>query len=201
MISNESHEKYSPEVRKELDATNWEEIWPRLLKYAESRARKFRLLGITDLDPHDLVARAIALAYGTGPNKSYRNWNKQKYQDLTHFLISVIKSITSHTYDQFYPIQKDSVSLDATPVETGELVPLSPKSPETLLVEETDYLKLKQSIQEAIKGDEELELIFVCFEDGIAKPREISAETGYEIEKVNNALKRLRRKMKNLLKN
>jgi hypothetical protein len=38
-------------------------------------------------------------------------------------------------------------------------------------------------------------LVIVCIEDGISKPRHIAEETGFEINKVNNLLRKLRRKL------
>ncbi|MBW1947586.1 MAG: sigma-70 family RNA polymerase sigma factor [Deltaproteobacteria bacterium] len=186
--------KYNPKIREELDKADWQEISLHLLRYANSKTKMLRAMGITDVDPEDLIQEAILLAYGIGPNNTYRNWNKEVYPDLTGFLRSVIKSIVSHKMEKRKEIK-------AEPIDEAfdkDLMSLSPENPEALVSREHGLMKLKQAIYELIKGDEEVEMVWLCLEDGISKPQRIAEETGYDITTVNNALRRLRRKTKNL---
>jgi len=48
-------------------------------------------------------------------------------------------------------------------------------------------------------GDEEMEMIMMCIEDGISKPAIMSEVTGYEIKIVYKVLRRLRLKLKDLV--
>ena len=45
-----------------------------------------------------------------------------------------------------------------------------------------------------MKGDEDLELLLLCFEEGIDKPEKIAIETGWDINKVYNLKRKLLRK-------
>jgi hypothetical protein len=48
----------SRETREELENANWQEIWPRLLKYAEAKVWNAKRLGLRNHDPRDLVQEA-----------------------------------------------------------------------------------------------------------------------------------------------
>jgi hypothetical protein len=48
------------------------------------------------------------------------------------------------------------------------------------------------------EGDEEMGIVVMCLQDGISKPREISEQTGYDVDRVNNILKRMRRKARGI---
>jgi DNA-directed RNA polymerase specialized sigma24 family protein len=190
--------KYDPAIREELDKANWPEISPKLLKFADSKAWMLRATGIADVDHEDLIHEAILLAYGAGPNGTFRNWNKETYPELASFLISVIKSILNHKMDHHLTFKSDSKSLDDDSLDDCDLVKLSPKSPEEILKEEYALFNLNAAIDERVKGDQEIELVLRSLEDGVSKPRHIAEETGYDINKVNNILKRLRRRIHDL---
>jgi DNA-directed RNA polymerase specialized sigma24 family protein len=194
MVNASEEGKYNQKIREELDKADWQEISLQLLRYATSKAKMLRAMGITDVGPEDLIQEAISLAYGIGPNNTYRNWNQEVYPDLAGFLRSVIKSIVSHKTEQ----RKDFKTEPIDEAFDKDLKPLSPESPEALVSREHDLMKLKQVIYERIKGDEEVELVCLCLEDGNSKPQRIAEETGYDITTVNNALRRLRRKTKDL---
>ena len=190
--------KYDPAIQEELDKANWPEIAPKLLRFANSKAWMLRRDGIADVDHEDLIQEAISLAYGAGPNDTYRNWNKETYPDLADFLISVMKSIADHKQDHHKKYKRDSKSLDDNSLDDRHLVNLSPKSPEDMVIEEYDLFNLKAAICERVNGDHEIELVLRSLEDGVSKPRHIAKETGYHINKVNNVLRRLRRRIREL---
>ena len=96
MVNTFDEGKYNSEIRAELEKADWQEISLQLLRFAVSKAKMLRAIGVADVGPEDLIQQAISLAYGVGPNNTYRNWNKDVYPDLASFLISVIKSIVSH---------------------------------------------------------------------------------------------------------
>ena len=190
-VNYSEHEEYDPKVRQELDQADWKgEVLPRLLKYASARTQKLRLLGIVDLDPHDLVSEAITLVYSGS-----RKWNKELYLDLINFMISVIRSITNHRLKHYYQFKKDTFLLDDSHDKSKELVSLSPRDPEALVTKKYNLMNLQNTIYEAIAGDEEAGMVLLCIESDKLTPKEISEETGYEVKQVNNILKRLRRKV------
>jgi hypothetical protein len=195
MVNASEEGKYNPKIREELEKADWKEISFKLLWYATSKAKMLRAIGIADVDPEDLIQEAISLAYGVGPNDTYRNWNKELYPDLVGFLISVIKSIVSHKKENREKFKTQTIDDD---FGDKDLKPLSPENPEELVTKKHDLAKLKQAIYERVKGDEEVGMVLLCFEDRISKPQQIAEETDYDINRINNALRRLRRKTKDL---
>jgi DNA-directed RNA polymerase specialized sigma24 family protein len=198
MVTIPEEGKYNPKIREDLDKADWQEISLQLLWYAVSKARMLLAMGIADVDHEDLIQEAISLAYGVGPNDTYRNWNKEIYPDLAGFLRSVIKSIVSHKKDHHKKFKSETSSLDDA-LGDKELFPLSPENPQELVIQNHDLKNLKEAIYELVKEDEEIGMVLLCLEDRISKPQEIAEEINYDINKVNNALKRLRRKTKKLL--
>jgi hypothetical protein len=190
--------RYDPAIREELDKANWQEISPKLLRFANSKAWMLERIGIADVDHEDLIQEAILLAFGAGPDFTYRNWNKKTYPELAGFLISVIKSILNHKIAHHLTFKSDSKSLDDHSFDERDLVNSSPKSPEEILTEEYDLFNLKAAIRERVNGDEGMEMVLNSLEEGISKPQHIAEETGYDINKVNNVLKRLRRRIRDL---
>ncbi|MGO9177072.1 MAG: hypothetical protein ACLQED_13180 [Desulfobaccales bacterium] len=197
MVNTSEEGKYNPAIREELERADWQEISIQLLWFAVSKARMLRAMGIVDVDHEDLIQEAISLAYGIGPNDTYRNWNKEVYPDLTGFLRSVIKSIVSHKKEHHGKFKSETSSLDDA-LGDKELTSLSPENPEELVTEGHCLMSLKEVIYERVKGDEEIGMVLLCLEEGISKPQHIAEEIGYDINRVNNALRRLRNKTKDL---
>lgn len=181
------NETINSEVRKELDAANWDDLLPRLLKYARSKLYKTQLVSKITIEPEDLVSEAIALAYGVGQNDGYRHWNKETFPDLCIFLFSVIKSLVSHKIEHHikFPAQEIGDFDGATQTPT----------PEEVIIQKNNLSKIYQRIYESVEGDDEMETVILCIEEGFDTPREIASQTGYEIPRVNNILKRIRRKL------
>jgi hypothetical protein len=203
-----TNERYDPSIRKVLDRVDWKFILPKLLYYAQNQCRKFYWLGDQHLHPQDLVQEAISLAYGCGKNGGYRNWNKEYYPDLPSFLKSVIKSIVNHKIEHIKEFPHDSIdshegkgeaNLDVVDAQVSKSIygGTSQCSPEgnILRVEnEKVFSKRIMKLKSLGDGDEEMGLVMICFEDGISTPREIAETTGYDVKRVNNILKRIRRK-------
>ncbi|MFH0812008.1 MAG: hypothetical protein V2A69_04110 [Pseudomonadota bacterium] len=65
---NDYSNKYDPSVHSELDHANWNDILPRVLKYAEARARKYDFVvgNQVQVEAKELVNEACARAYGVG---------------------------------------------------------------------------------------------------------------------------------------
>lgn len=194
--------KYDPSIHEKLEKADWDAALPRVLKYAVSRAKIFKWLG-DEVEPEALVQEAIARAYGTGTRGNYRNWNREKCPDLANFLIGIIRSMTSHEAEHGSEFPKESLfDEDGSPKDekllksadevAGALVP---KTSEVELIENENLRTLNDELDSISVEDEDLGLVIVCIEDGISKPRHIAEETGFEINKVNNLLRKLRRKL------
>lgn len=195
--------KYNPNIRVELDKQDWEKILPRVLKYAIARSKKYYWLGENVVEPQELIYEAISLAYGIGENNTYRNWNKEKYPQLEDFLISIIESITSHKADHSMRIKKESLfseggtknfELSANSRMTGSKDCFN--SPEEKMIQSESLEHLKDKLKSLAEEDEEAGLVILCLEEGISLPREIANETGYDVNRVYNILRRIRTNLK-----
>lgn len=194
--------KYDATIHKELNEADWDEVLPRVLKYAESRANKFRWLG-DKIDPEDLVNEAIELAYGVGEKGAYRNWDREKCPSLTKFLIGIIRSMTSHMAEHEIRFPKESYYYkDGTPKDEsiyGTIYAiterLETKTPEGEIIENENLAAMEEQLDLISDEDEDLGLVILCIKEGYGEPRYIAEETGFGVEKVNNLLKRLRRKL------
>lgn len=196
--------KYDPTIHAELDKADWDAAIPRVLKYAVSRAKMFEWLG-DEIEPEALVQEAIARAYGIGTRGTYRNWNKATCPDLGDFLIGIIRSMTSHKaeHETEFPSEslfnedgsaKDSKILNSCDETAGAS---RPKTPEEEIIENENLQTLKDELDSLAEGDEDLGMVILCIEEGISEPRNIADTTGFEKNKVNYLLKRLRRKLDN----
>lgn len=194
--------KYDPSIHEKLEKADWDAALPRVLKYAVSRAKIFKWLG-DEVEPEALVQEAIARAYGTGTRGNYRNWNREKCPDLANFLIGIIRSMTSHEAEHGSEFPKESLFDEDGSLKDEKLLKsadevagaLMPKTSEVELIENENLRTLNDELDSISVEDEDLGLVIVCIEDGISKPRHIAEETGFEINKVNNLLRKLRRKL------
>jgi DNA-directed RNA polymerase specialized sigma24 family protein len=190
-------QKLDESIRTCLDEADWSSVFPAVLKYAEARARKFKWLG-DEVDPEALVQEAIVRAYG-----GERNWDREKCPRLENFLIGIIRSMTSHTAEREINFPKLPLYYEDGTLRNGEIFKSSdrthgasnPKTPEELLIEGDNLIDLMNILDELGSDNEELGMVILCLEYGIGKPREIAKETGYEINKVNNLLRKIRRKL------
>lgn len=200
---NQKSSKYNPAICAELDNADWDNILPRVLKYALTRSMKYHWLGHV-VEPKELVQEAISLAYGIGKNETYRNWNKAKYPKLEDFLISIIESITSHKADHAKRIKiKPLFNKDGTPSDFEENISSEEmlskgilNSPEEEIIQSESLQPLTDKLESISEEDEEIGIIILCLEEGISRPRDISKETGYDVNKVYNIFRRLRTKLK-----
>ncbi len=194
--------KYDPSIHEKLEKADWDAALPRVLKYAVSRAKIFKWLG-DEVEPEALVQEAIARAYGNGTRGNYRNWNREKCPDLANFLIGIIRSMTSHEAEHGSEFPKESLFDEDGSLKDEKLLKsadevagaLMPKTSEVELIENENLRTLNDELDSISVEDEDLGLVIVCIEDGISKPRHIAEETGFEINKVNNLLRKLRRKL------
>ena len=195
--------KYDPTIHEELDKADLDAVLPKVLKYAVSRAKMFRWLG-DEVEPEALVHEAIARAYGIGIRGNYRNWNTEACPDFGNFLIGIIRSMTSHKAEHEAEFPRESIfNEDGSPNDEKILKSLDetagafkPKTPEEEIIENENFQAFKDELDRLSNEDEDLGMVILCIEDGVSEPRYIAEETGFDKKKVNNLLKRLRRKLK-----
>lgn len=190
---------YDSSVQREMDEMDWDSVLLRVLKYAVQVSKKFYWLGYK-VDPEDLVSEAVTQAYGGN-----RNWNKNTCPDFANFLIGIIRSITSHTAEHEAKFTKESIfSEDGSSKDNKLLVTVDtitgycrPKTPEEKFIETDNLQKLMDVLDKLENENEDLGMVILCIKDEISEPRYIAQETGFEVSKVYNLLKKLRRKLIN----
>lgn len=204
----ENDKKYDLSVREELDRVDWDSVFPKVLNYAIWRTKKIMGLQANretlGEKARRLVQEAVARAYGIGTRDTYRNWNKETCPDIVVFLNGIIRSMTSHTVEHETKFVKESLFSENGSFKNNKLFAAvdtitqyyKPKSPEEKLIETDNFQKLMDVLDRLENEDEDLGMVILCIKDGVSKPRHISQETGLEISKINNLLKKLRRKLK-----
>jgi hypothetical protein len=178
-----------------LEAADWNDIIIKLTYHALMRTRRYLWKSGTAKDlpggvtPADIASGAIVKVWN-----GKRKWDPDKYPDLLTHLKWVVDSEIGHLYSS----TEHQKRID-TVKETGDtdsyLNEIDPKpSPETeLICRENEALEkeLKEKLVESVKGDEDLEILLMCFEDGIDKPQDIAVATDWDITKVYNIKRKL----------
>lgn len=188
-----------------LEAANWRDIIIQLTYYAGIQFRRYgwRTGLPKGYSPDDIALNAIQKVWdGT------RDWNPDKYPDLLKHLQWIVRSDVEHLFSSLehkktgrMPVVKKN---NGTEVELGESAGEHPHSisgkvltPEEELIAEHDRnseAALITELHDAVKGDEDLELLLLCFEEGIDKPEKIAIETDWDINKVYNLKRKLLRR-------
>ena len=189
------------EKLNELAEADWPVILPRIIKYAKAKVKKFQALGIPSLDPEDLVHEAILRAFS-----ARREWNQERYPDVGSFLKSIISSLCSHELSHYKRFRHyrfgafEEATQDPLEAEASQVEPVASRSPnpEEVIVQEQRAKEIIEKISQLQEDDEEVQMVLLCAEEGISKPRDIAEQTGYEIKRVYNILRRLRRNLEKL---
>ena len=188
-----------------LEAADWDYIIIRLTYYALYRFKRYDWQSNLPKgnSPADVVLNAIRKVWdGT------REWDPDKYPDLLKHLKWIVKSDIEHLHSSLehmatgrYPV---AIMEDGTRVELKNPTCEHPHSisARTLTPEEELIAKQKKErentlmaeLHDAVKGDEDLELLLLYFEDGIDRPDAIAGETGWDIKTVYNLKRKLLRK-------
>jgi len=188
-----------------LEAADWDDIIIRVTYYAAFRFKRYgwRSNLPKGNSPADIALNAIGKVWdGT------REWDPNKHPDLLKHLKWIVKSDIEHLHSSLEHIKTGRcpvvIKEDGTRVELSETACEHPHSikervltPEEELIvkqEQENDQKLLNELYDAVKGDEDLELLLLYFEDGIDKPDRISAETGLDIKTVYNLKRKLLRK-------
>lgn len=180
-----------------LDEADWPSVLPPVLKYAEAQAKKYKWLGV-DVDPDDLVQNAIQLAYS-----GQRKWDREKCPRLDKFLIGIIRSITSHNAEHENNFPKESIFDVNGKIKNNLIYNSKDKkdsfsaagNPENELVENEKEKILEDTLKKIASEDDELGMVILCLEDGINKRSKIAEETNFDINKVYNLIRKLKRKL------
>lgn len=138
-----------------------------------------------DWTPEDVVNEAIYLLLNGD-----RNWDQNRFPDLTIALKGMIKSL-------FYHIPRLKYNkMEVKPVdEDGNSIPIMDlaEGPNETQTDEPHDSELMSQIENAIKDDDELMEVYFAILEGHIKPRAIAKKLGIEVKETNKRLKRLRR--------
>lgn len=196
-----------------LTDEQWEECMERVTFHAAGifrkhgwlgRGGKFEHAGPQGQSPQDLASEAIvSVVEGT------RHCDAKTFPDFVKSLKSVVDSKIHHLavslesrMTQPMPQQASAAGDDPTDIE----FPGAEQDPaEACIAKEEAYIakKMIEVAREALARDQEgdsLALsIFECLEEGITKRSEIAELLGMDVKDIDNAQKRLRRKMEQII--
>lgn len=193
-----------------LEAADWKDIVLRLAHYARWRARRYAWRsGASDLlpggkTPEDVACEAIEKVW-----QGTRHWDPDKYPNLLTHLKWIVKSDIEHLFSsmEHQSTQRmterngggaESRSLGILP-DGGKV-----KNPEEELIRKEDEIfkeKVKDALYAMVEGNEELETVLLCVEEGMDKPAVIAEQMECDVSKVNNLKKRLRRMAAKAIRN
>jgi len=198
-----------------LDAADWKTIGRKLTYFAIWQSKKYTLKSGSPMilpggkTPEDLAYEAIGKVW-----KGERSWDPERYPDLLRHLKWIVASDIDHLYKtkehqlterlpELFESHPDQILFsNQANVQVKLERTIIPDPEQAMVLRENEALeeKLKSALYSSVKGDEDLELLLLCFEEGIDKPELIAEQTGWDISKVNNVKKRLFRMAQNLNK-
>ncbi|MGD0277827.1 MAG: hypothetical protein ABSC11_00820 [Smithella sp.] len=192
-------------IIQKLEQVDWDNVYPRLLRYATYKCKKFEWLGTATFDPGGMAHEAVALVFGLGKDGNYRNWNRNKYPDIAKFLEGVVDSLVNHEYEKTKTFKMESMDCEnQTSVDNLRNSDSSVRNyfdcfsvtdPATELEMKENILRMVTSIRQATDGDETANMVVTCLEQGMGKPREIADEIGIDVTEVYQILRRIREKI------
>ncbi len=193
-----------------LEAADWKDIVFGLTRYAywkasmytwKSKNRNHLPGGNT---PEDIALGAIEKVWS-----GVRDWNSDKYPNLLKHSMKIVDSDLNHLFKSMehwkserIPDKSDDLGIKGALDESHAQISATihqvsiAKNPEEQLiaVEDKEYEdKVKNEFYAMVKGDEDLEMLLLCFEEGIDKPEAIAAQTGWDIQMVYNLKRKLSR--------
>jgi len=196
---------FNTSIIKDLEDVDWNYVYPRLLRYATYKCRKFAWLGTVTFDPESIAQEAVALIYGRGEDGNYRNWDRSKCSDIIKFLKGVVDSLVSHEYEKMKTFKIESLDCKKhTDVDISHdpdfsvmnfMDFLSAADPAKELEMKENISQMVKSIRNAAGENKYAKLVVSCLEQGIGKPREIADEIGIDVTEVYQILRRLREKI------
>ncbi len=180
MSLDESKQKWEQYTDKE-----WKQILLQLRNYAKAKSTILP----ADMEPDDLASEAL-----TRVLEGSRKWNQDKYPDIIFLLKSTVDSIISKIWklkDNVHRLRECGEYTNIKALENYE-------SPEAEKNEMNEVLESRlDEIRSYIEGDNELEELFLAIEYGNFSRKEIIEVLKWETKKFDNAMKRLKRIVKN----
>jgi hypothetical protein len=181
-----------------LESADWKDITLRLTHYAIWKTSRYiwksgSLPG--GRTPQDMALEAIEKVWG-----GVREWDPDKYPNLYTHLKWIVDSDIDHLFKS-----KEHAKSRRMPETASELASEKPNPEEQLIAKENKALEeeIRSEFYAMMEGDEDLETLLLCFDEGIDGPQDIAEQTGWDVSKVNNVKRRLFRraaKLKDLIR-
>jgi len=186
-----------------LEAADWKDIIFRLTYYAVWRARRFRWRsGTPEILPGGKTPEDLALAAIGKVWSGTRDWDPQRYPVLLKHLMWIVDSDIEHLHSsaehnetERMPEVEDKASVEIPTSQAYEAAKILTPEEELVALEQRDLEeRMKCELYAAVKGNDDLEFLLMWIEEGIDKPEEIAARTGWDVSKVYNLKRMLLRK-------
>ena len=194
-----------------LEAADWKDIVFRLTRYAYWKASNYTWKSRNSNQlpggktPEDIALGAIEKVWS-----GVRDWNPDKYPNLLKHLMKIIDSDLNHLFmsmghwkSERIPNKSEDLGIKGAPGKSYAGISSTmhemstTKNPEEQLIalEDKEYEnKVKNEFYAMVKGDEDLEMLILCFEECIDKPETIAAQMCWDIQKVYNLKRKLSRR-------
>jgi len=191
----------SNEVRTLLEAHNWSDTIPRLIKYARSRISQGTVCGdrgrkvVNGKTAEDFAMDAIAKVYSGD-----RQWDSQSYPDLLVVLLGIVKSEISHVFEGKENRTVVSLNInsefDEDPIQQ---IPDFSNSPDGALIAEERRKEDEEYVYgliDFLADDKPLIGIVECIMEGITKPKEMADKMKVGVQEIYNLKKRMGRRLR-----
>jgi hypothetical protein len=146
------------------------------------------------LQPEDLVDRAFELVLdGT------RVWDQERHPDPRTFFCGIIKSLVSHAVESGKNVNEQLVEPGSKAAAVLD-VASDKMNPDDLVADAQLSRDFKKALKSALDGDPLAAQLLECFEADIVKPAEMAVVLNTPLRDINNAQKRLARKLEPVYK-
>ncbi len=177
-----------------LNPAQWEELVAALLQYAKKQVAVRKWAGSNPLgtgaECEEFVYRVVEKVIAGD-----RPWSRTDAHTLRQHLFMCVRSEVenlAHRKDN-----SDRDELDKK-IANGKANPgrVSPPTPEELLMEKQQALRIERILYEVAPEDPLLQKLVDLFLDGYDSPTEMATTLNISVDQINVALKKLRRRLK-----
>lgn len=189
---------------------NWEDILPRLTRFAQKWSKcRYKWRGPGDL-PGGLTVKDIVIGAvqktleglkGSNPGKGVRIWNPSNCPSLLDFLMGVVRSDLSSLAKSHDHQRTDRESKD---LNLDELEGIHPQLKDT--ASSNRYEELMEQLNPRVKNDEEVEQLLIAYQELVSAGEEIGSKevmelTGFTYPQFRNAKRRLQAIVESIFSN
>ena len=175
-----------------LERVDWKDITFRLTHYAFWKACRYTWKsGSADQLPGGKTPQDMALDAIEKVWTGVREWDPDKYPNLYTHLKWIVDSDIDHLFKS-----KEHDKSRRMPETRFDQASETPNPEEHLIAKENKALEdeIRDEFYAMVEGDEDLETLMLCFDEGIDKPQDIAEQTGWNVSKANNLKRKLFRK-------